>query len=174
MRDSTVGPDERAAIIDIYNAYAEGVDSKNWEMVRQCFADEIYVDYGATSAATGSPDDPRNADDWIAVVRSVIDGFDFTRHTISNHRFSRDGSRIVCRAYLTADHVIVANPGDTWAAPEEIATVVGEYTNTCELDEQGWKIRRSKLEMQWSRGNDGLYPVAIERAAQAKAAREKP
>jgi SnoaL-like protein len=166
MRDSTVGPGERAAIIDIYNAYAEGVDSKNWEMVRQCFADTIYVDYGPTSAATGSPDDPRNADDWIAVLRSVIDGFDVTRHTITNHRFSRDGERIVCRAYLTADHVIFANPEETAAAPEEIATVVGEYTNTCELGDHGWKIRSSKLEMQWSRGNGALFPEAMARAAQ--------
>ena len=165
MRDSTVGPGERAAIIDIYNAYAEGVDSKNWEMVRQCFADEIYVDYGATSAATGAPDEPRNADDWIAVLQSVINGFDYTRHTITNHRFWRDGQRIVCRAYLTADHVILANPDDTAAQPDEIATVVGEYTNACELGDQGWKIRESKREMQWARGNGNLFPEAMARAA---------
>ena len=168
MRDSSVGPGERAAIIDIYNAYAEGVDSKNWELVRQCFADEIYVDYGATSAATGSPGDPRNADEWIAVLQGVINGFDFTRHTITNHRFSRDGDRIVCRAYLTADHVILADPSDTAAAPDEIATVVGEYTNICELGDQGWKICESKLDMQWSRGNGAQFVEAMARAAQLK------
>lgn len=165
MRDSTVSPAERAAIIDIYNAYAEGVDSKNWDMVRQCFADEIYVDYGDTSAATGNPWDPRNADDWIVVLQGVINGFDFTRHTITNHRFSREGARIVCRAYLTADHVILANPAETTAAADEIATVVGEYTNTCELGDSGWKVRASKLEMQWSRGNVELFAVAMARAA---------
>lgn len=168
MRDSSVSPADRAAIIDIYNAYAEGVDSKNWELVRQCFADTIYVDYGATSAATGSPDDPRNADDWVAVVRSVIDGFDFTRHTITNHRFRREGERIVCRAYLTADHVILANPDEPAAAPDQIATVVGEYTNTCELGDHGWKICKSRLEMQWSRGNGSLFAEAMARAARLK------
>jgi 3-phenylpropionate/cinnamic acid dioxygenase small subunit len=160
-----VGTGERAAIIDIYNAYAEGVDSKNWEMVRQCFADQIRVDYGATSAATGAPDQPRNADDWVGVLQSVINGFDFTRHTITNHRFSREGEWIVCRAYLTADHVILADPANPAAAPDEIATVVGEYTNTCELGANGWKIRESKLEMQWSRGNGALFAEAMARAA---------
>ena len=169
MRDSSVSPAERAAIIDIYNAYAEGVDSKNWDMVRQCFADEIYVDYGATSAATGRPGDSRNADDWIVVLQGVINGFDFTRHTITNHRFRREGTRIVCRAYLTADHVILADPGGTAAAADEIATVVGEYTNTCELGESGWKICTSRLEMQWSRGNVDLFAEAMARAARLAA-----
>ena len=164
---ATVTPEERAAIIDIYNAYAEGLDSKNWAMVRQCFADEVYIDYGATSAATGSPDEPRKADDWIPVLQSVINGFDFTQHTITNHRFSRDGERIVCRAYMTADHVILANPAFTQATADEVATVVGEYTNTCEHTADGWKIVSSRLDMAWSRGNAELFVDAVTRAAQA-------
>ncbi len=165
MTADIVTPEERAAIIDIYNAYAEGLDSKNWPLVRQCFADQVYIDYGDTSAGSGDPDVPRRADDWIPVLQSVINGFDFTHHIITNHRFARDGECIVCRAYMTADHVILADPAFTQATAEEVATVVGEYTNTCELTEEGWKIVRSRLDMAWTKGNSELFAVAMTRAA---------
>ena len=100
----------RHALIDSYNHYAEGLDSKNWPMVRDCFADEVIIDYGEISAATGSPDEPRLADDWMKHLKSVINGFDITRHTITNHRFVISDGEISCRAYLTADHVLFADP----------------------------------------------------------------
>ena len=59
-------------MIDSFNLYAEGLDSKNWPMVRNCFADEVFIDYGEISAATGSPDQARPADDWMKHLQSVI------------------------------------------------------------------------------------------------------
>ncbi len=168
MSRLSIDAETRLGIIDTYNRYAEGLDSKNWPLVRSCFADSVYIDYGSISEPTGAPDVPREADAWLEVLQGVINGFDITRHTITNHRFSREGERIVCRAYLTADHVILANSDDTAAGPDEIATVVGEYTNTCELGDHGWKIRKSKLEMQWSRGNGELFPEAMARAAKLR------
>ena len=100
------------------------------------------------------------------VLGGIVNGFDFTQHTITNHRFARDGEHIVCRAYLTADHVILADPAFTEATAEEVATVVGEYTNTCELTNDGWKIVRSRLDMAWSKGNSKLFVEAVTRAAQ--------
>jgi 3-phenylpropionate/cinnamic acid dioxygenase small subunit len=167
MPDTWVEPTDRAAIIDVYNAYAEGIDSKNWEMVRNCFADEVCIDYGEAHAAGGGPHDPRSADAWMQSLQSVINGFDFTRHTITNHRFERDKDLVVCRAYLTADHVILANPEIPEATADEISTVVGEYTNTCKPTADGWKIVKSRLNMEWARGNTELFVIAMQRAAQA-------
>lgn len=165
MSSSTIDAQLRFAIIDVYNNYAQGVDTKDWPLVRSCFADDVIIDYGAISAATGAPDKPRKADDWLAHIRSVINGFDQTRHAISNHRFQKAGDAIVCVACLTADHVIFANPELGIAASEDIVTVVGEYTNTCELIGEVWKITSSRLEVNWSSGNAALFPMAIERAA---------
>lgn len=166
MTTTAIDPADRAAIIDIYNAYAQGIDSKDWAMVRGCFAQEVCIDYGEIHAGAGGPDEPRNSDGWIQSLQSVINGFDYTHHTITNHRFHRDGDRLVCRAYLTADHVILANPEINAAAADEIATVIGEYTNTCERTVDGWKICKSRLDMRWSHGNGALFVVAMERAAQ--------
>ncbi len=155
----------RAAIIENYNAYAEGLDRKNWSMVRDCFADEVYLDYGGLSEASGGPDVPRPADDWIPVLQSVINGFDITRHTITNHRFEFAGDSVTCRAYLTAEHVIYPDPEVTIAGEQDVVTVVGEYTNTFEQGPRGWVICRSKLEMNYTRGNIALLGEAMTRAA---------
>ena len=156
----------RNALIDNYNSYAEGLDSKNWPMVRACFADELLIDYGSISAATGGPDVPRRAEDWMKHLKSVINGFDITRHAITNHRISISQSEISCRAYLSADHVLFSNPEMPIVGDEEVVTVVGEYTNHYKQIEGSWKICRSALVVNWTRGNVELFAAAIERSAQ--------
>lgn len=156
----------RNALIDNYNHYAEGLDSKNWPMVRGCFADEVIIDYGEISAATGAPDVPRLADDWMKHLQSVINGFDVTRHTITNHRVVISDDEISCRAYLTADHVLFADANLPVVGDDEVVTVVGEYTNHYRLIGDNWKICKSALVVNWSRGNMTLFATAPERAAE--------
>jgi len=157
MPGITSHPDIRAALIDNYNNYASGLDSKDWARVRACFCDEIFIDYGAISAPSGEPDVPRRADDWLRVLQSVIDRFDITRHAITNHRFTIDGDTVSCRAYLSADHVKFADPALPLVGDQDIVTVVGEYNNVYLLCDGEWKIRHSELVVHWSRGNIGLF-----------------
>ena len=166
MSQTGIDAQLRFEIIDAYNAYAEGIDSKDWALVLSCFADEVCIDYGEVHAAAGGPEVPRKAEAWLLSLQGVINGFDLTRHTITNHRFAMEGDCVVCRAYLTAEHVIFADPAIPAAAADEVATVVGEYTNTYQHTDDGWKIRKSKLHMNWSAGNADLFVVAMERAAQ--------
>ncbi|WP_170287292.1 nuclear transport factor 2 family protein [Halioglobus maricola] len=166
MPESPVTVEERAAAIDLYNAYAEGVDTKNWGMVRSCFADTVYIDY-ATGVHDRDPSDPWPADEWVEGIKAVINGFDLTRHIISNHRFRRDGDTVVCQAYLTADHIIWENgvPEAPNAGPDELSRVVGEYTNRCALLDGRWRIVASKLVVAYSTGPDELFVTAMQRAA---------
>ncbi len=157
----------RNALIDSYNDYAEGLDSKNWTLVRSCFADEVIIDYGELSAATGAPDEPRRADDWMLYLKGVINGFDITRHLISNHRVTISDSDISCRAYLAADHVIFADPAIPVARAEDIVTVVGEYNNHYANIDGAWKIVRSQLDVHYSRGNMALFEESAKRVAAA-------
>lgn len=159
----------RNALIDNYNNYAEGLDSKNWPMVRDCFADEVLIDYGPISAATGSPDVPRKTDDWMKHLKSVINGFDITRHTITNHRVRIIGEEVSCTAYLTADHVIFADPSNPLVGDEDVVTVVGEYTNYYTRIGDTWRICKSQLVVNYSRGNLALFEQAPERAARLEA-----
>src|SRR6056297_398395 len=99
----------RNAMVDNYNNYAEGLDSKNWDLVRSCFASEFFIDYGAISAASGDPSVVRKLEDWMQHLQAVINSFDVTRHTITNHRVVISAKQLSCRAYLVADHVRFAD-----------------------------------------------------------------
>ena len=166
MTVTDVSLEERAAIIDVYNAYAEGVDTKNWAMVRNCFADEVMIDY-QPGAHDRDPNVPWPADEWVGGIKAVINGFDITRHIIANHRFERDGDAVICRAYLTADHIIWKHgePEEPNAAPDELSRVVGEYTNRCQNIDGAWKVVASRLTVTYSTGPDELFVTAMQRAA---------
>ena len=155
----------RNALIDSYNSYAQGLDTKDWDLVRSCFKDNVFIDYGGISDPTGSSDVARDSDEWMKVLQSVINGFDITRHTITNHRPTITDTTVSCSAYLVADHVIFASPDLPLISPEEVVTVVGEYTNWYERGGEGWKICRSKLVINWNSGNAALLATAMERAA---------
>lgn len=156
-------------LAECYSRYAEGLDSKKWDMVRACFADEIYIDYGDISAPTGAPEVPRRADDWMKNLQGVINGFDITRHTITNHRVTIDDTSVSCRAYLIADHVMFPDPEMRLAGPDDVATVVGEYNNHYKKIDGSWRIIKSELDVHWSSGNMALMPLAIEKAAKLNA-----
>jgi SnoaL-like domain len=153
----------RDALIENYSRYAEGLDSKNWPLVRACFADEILIDYGNLSAASGKPDVPRRADDWMKYLQGVINGFDITRHFITNHRFVLSDAEVSCRAYLVADHVIFPNPEMPIVGDQDVVTVIGEYTNYYTQIDGAWKICKSELAVNYSRGNIALFNAATER-----------
>jgi len=157
--------DVRNAMIDSYNRYAQGLDSKDWPMVRSCFADEVFIDYGSISDPTGSPDVARKSDDWLQILQGVINGFDITRHMITNHRPVISDSELACSAYLMADHVIFQDPAVQLVSPDDVVTVVGEYTNWFEPAGSGLQICRSRLVVNYTRGNPLLLGQAIERTA---------
>ncbi|MFB0949979.1 MAG: nuclear transport factor 2 family protein [Halioglobus sp.] len=154
----------RNALIDSYNQYAQGLDTKDWPMVRDCFADEVLIDYGDLSAATGDAAVPRQADDWVRHLQSVINGFDITQHMITNHRCYISDTEVSCRAYLSSDHVIFSNREVPAIADDDVITVVGEYNNHYIEIGSDWKICKSELVVHWSHGNAELFVVAKERA----------
>ena len=156
-------------VIGNYNDYAEGLDSKNWPLVRRCFADEFLIDYGSLSAPSGSPDIPRRAEDWMLHLQSVINGFDITRHTITNHRVTVSDGQIKGRAYLIADHVIFPSPGESLITDQDVVTVVGEYTNHYQMIAGALKIIKSELVVNWSSGNLELFTAAAENVAKQQA-----
>ena len=136
----------------------------DWSLVRSCFADEVFIDYGSISDPTGSPDVARVSDEWTKQLQAVINGFDITRHSITNHRFKFGDETASCQAYLSADHLIFPNPEMPLAQPEDVVTVVGEYTNQYRLEGAHWKIFHSKLVVNYSTGNIALLGQAAERA----------
>jgi len=157
----------REALIDNYNNYAEGIDSRNWDLVRACFADEVLIDFDPVNEVTGSSGSPWRADDWVVHLQGVINGFDVTRHTITNHRVQISGDEVCCRAYLVADHVVFDQRESPVVGDDDVVTVVGEYTNHYVQIGESWKICQWRLVVNYNRGNLALFDTAAERAAKS-------
>ena len=154
--DAMAGFLARQAMVDSFYKYAEGLDTRNWAQVRGCFADEVFIDYGAISAPTGSPEVPRRADDWMQMLQAVIHAFDRTRHAMSNPRFVAGADLVNCRMGVSADHVVYPPGSGGIIGPQDVVTVVGEYSNDYRLVGDDWKIVFSRLDVWWTSGNVAL------------------
>lgn len=162
MNDA-IHADARLAIAETIANYATGLDSKDWALVRDCFCDEIIIDYGAISEPTGGPDTPRKADDWVKVLQGNLQGFDITHHMIGNHRYRRRGDGIECTSYMVAEHVIFEDPATLLATEGSYITVAGYYTNGYIESRSGWRIADSQLKVTWMRGDPDLFLKAAQR-----------
>jgi SnoaL-like domain len=156
----------RAALVDNFNNYACGVDSKDWQRVRNCFADRVSLDYASVGHVTPGDGQTISSDEWIEVLQGVINGFDLTRHSITNHRFHIEDDILRCQAYFCADHIIFADSESRQVGAEDCVTVVGEYCNQYQYREAQWKICHSQLLMNYTTGNVGLFERAQERLSQ--------
>lgn len=128
---------DRMEIIDIQNRYATGVDTRDRDLYRSCFTDEMELDMAGMGL--GEPM-KISADEWVDRAVSLVSGFESTQHIITNHVVTIEGDEATCIAYLQARHY----------NPENMYTVGGYYTNRLVRTPEGWKISRLKLTPSWT------------------------
>ncbi|GHF50257.1 3-phenylpropionate/cinnamic acid dioxygenase small subunit [Amycolatopsis bartoniae] len=144
---------DRAEISDVQLRYATGTDSRDWELFRSCFTDEVEVDF---SEGFGQPVVRLNADDWVQSTAPRMESFTATHHMITNLAITFDGDdHATCVAYLRATHHLPNNTGDS------DQTVYGYYTNRFERTASGWRIAGLKLTTRWMTGNFGIFQSAL-------------
>ncbi|WP_433273961.1 nuclear transport factor 2 family protein [Actinosynnema sp. CS-041913] len=144
---------DRAEIGDVQIRYAASTDSRDWELFRSCFTDEVEVDF---SDGFGQPVTRLAADDWVRGTAPRMESFQATQHMITNLRISFDGeNRATCVAYVRASHHLPNSTGDS------DQTVYGYYTNHFERTPHGWRIARLKLTTLWMTGNFGIFQTAL-------------
>jgi hypothetical protein len=122
---------DRAQIIDVLTRYATGIDSKNWPLLRSCWADEVDLDYGDVGTFT----DP---DILTDLFTQLHDPMGPTYHRLSNFviNIDEDGDTATARTYVHA--VLMVTPGDNAAWVEAI----GHYDDELVRVADGWRIRR--------------------------------
>lgn len=121
---------ERQHVVDVVTRLFNSTDEKNWEEVKEVFADEVFFDL--TSLAGGEPSTmtPQQiADAWDEGLKDVS----AIHHQTGNHVVTLDGDRAEVFCYGIATHY----------RPDEekpITTFVGSYD--LHLTERGgeWKI----------------------------------
>lgn len=140
---------DRVEIGDVQMRYARGVDSRDWELFRSCFTDEIEGDY---SSVFGTPPARLPADEFVAMIAPVMSALTATQHMITNLTIDfEDSDHATVVAYVRAIHHNAAAEGGA----EQ--TVYGHYTNTVVRTVDGWRIVKVKLTSRIQTGNPAVF-----------------
>jgi 3-phenylpropionate/cinnamic acid dioxygenase small subunit len=146
---------DEAALRDLLHRYAFGLDTRDWDMWRGVFTDEVVVDM-----SDYEPEPlPRRlpVDVHVDYVRRLFAGFDATQHFIGTHRFAIDGDRAMVTAHMRAEHWLTSGQGG------DRYTMFGTYTDECVRTPSGWRIAAVKLTLLREEGNRHLMRLAARR-----------
>ena len=141
------------AIVRKVYEYAYGIDTRDWDLYRSVFADEIRTDF---SSYNGNDASQLAADDWVAGVQPLFTGLDATQHSMSNPLVDIAGDQARCRMYMQAAHFL-----NDWPEPE--FTIGGYYDDELVLGPDGWRISSVTLIVWWRRGDPELMAEAVNR-----------
>jgi len=124
---------DRFEIIDVFNRYARGVDTRNEEIYRSCFTDELLVNMTGENVEY-------SAEAWMEQAFTALSGFEKTQHLITNHSINITGDTAAADAYLQAIHF---NQDSKW-------WVWGSYSNKLARTPEGWRINSLTLTVDWN------------------------
>jgi 3-phenylpropionate/cinnamic acid dioxygenase small subunit len=131
---------DRDQIAQLIVTYAQGIDRRDWDLVRSCFADDASVEGSRTTA----PIDP-----YLAEMRPGVDYYPTTMHFMGNQLIEVDGDTGHIQTYAVAYHWKDEEAGKEH--PENLIVGV-RYRDTVERRADGWIITKRKVEPDWRRG----------------------
>lgn len=137
--------------------YAQGIDTKDFELLRSIFTDEITMDFEDYS---GQPSSTIKADDWVAGCKVLFTGLDSTQHVMTNPIVDIKGDEATCRMYMKAEHFMQNDQGD------DAFALGGYYVDQLKKIEGRWAIRAVTLKIFWNRGNRHIMAMAAARGAE--------
>jgi len=137
--------------------YAYGIDTRDWELYRSIFTEDIRVDF---ESYNGNPPSVMRADDWVSNVQVLFTGLHATQHSMSNPLVDIDGDNARCRMYMQAEHFFITDQGDN------DYVLGGYYDDQLANTDTGWRIEAVTLNVLWHRGNRHIMELAVARGAQ--------
>ena len=161
---------DRLAIGALAIAYASGIDRRDWDLYRSCFADPCHFDFSSWS---GRPGGPLAADAWVDNVRRTNGSFDATQHLLGNLVLAFDPADPDAATYeieLQAQHFFrpetLAAHG--WA-PDTVnwCLLGGHYSNRIARTADGWRMVHCQLTVRWRTGNEDIFRLARQIGAPA-------
>ena len=139
--------DERAISRVLFD-YCQGVDRKDWPLVRACYFDDAVDSHGAF---VGSPDE---LVPWLQRRHERVSS---STHFLSNLSFRIDKVRGLARveSYILSLQIVDATAGDPFAGESDspvFTQIMSRYVDTfAERPEHGWRILRRDVVFDWSR-----------------------
>ena len=136
MQDAVARLVDERAVKDVMLRYARGVDDRDWERVRSCFAPDAFI------AGTGHSG---VRDEYLEQLFVGVARFGVTMHTIGNQVVEVDGDSARTETDLVARHF-----GDAEGRDEQLVLGV-RYHDQLRRDGSGWLITRRDVRRLWSR-----------------------
>lgn len=129
MSDQSVA--DRIACQDVMLRYAAGVDNRDFDMYRSCFADDVVV--------TGFGEETVNGcDAWVEYVKDALERFGPTQHMLGPQLATIDGDNATCRTDVQAHHYMKD-------AETTTLTLWATYEQEMQRINGDWKIKRHHL-----------------------------
>jgi ketosteroid isomerase-like protein len=141
-----MGRRDREAIVELLRRYAEAIDARDRERVRDLFTPDAVLDYTSTDGPRGRRDE---VVDWLL---DALAGVTLTQHLLANHDIEVAGDDATCRT-LMLNPLVLAGTGDGTGDGE--ATVLlfgGSYDDRLTRTEVGWQIRHRVHTVTWQAG----------------------
>ena len=149
--------EDKLAVAETIYRFALGLDTRDWDLYRSIFAEEVSVDY---SSYAGFSPAKVTGDNWVAGVRPSFNGLHATQHSMTNPLVQIEGERARCRMYLWAHHVFDESDPTSWF------TLGGYYDDTLVrsmLGPVGWLIDGVKLTVNWRAGDESIMSAGRKR-----------
>ena len=144
--------DDKLAAAETVYRYALGVDTRDWSLYREQFADRVRVDFSGYDARMSAVE--LAADDWVAGVRPLFDALHATHHMMANPIVDLAGETARVRMYVQATHVL--DPDD----PASIYTLGGYYDDDLVRQGDRWILTGVKLTVLWRSGDPSIMETA--------------
>ena len=156
---------EASGVAEVVYAYASGIDDREWDRYRTCFADRCWFDF---SSFSGRPGAEMAADEWVARVRSLNGSFDATQHQMTT-LVTRPGpdANAVVRVELRAQHWFSPDSMAAFGRPDEVnwCELGGHYDGVLAHDGDRWRIARWRLTVRWRLGDMAVFALAAARGS---------
>lgn len=137
---------DRAEIADVMGRYCLGMDLRDWDMYRSCWARDVTFDVEEFGFAD-TPDAHHTLDDWIAGLQAFFRPLDRSQHVKYPVSYAFDGDRAEVHAIMQGKH---------WKSRPDgsgLQTVVGYYRDAYQRIGGAWKMTMSKELSFWNEGD---------------------
>ena len=96
---------DKFEIIDVMNNYAKGIDTKNYDLFRSIFDDNVEVNIIYDSSfRSGEPVSFDGIDSWVQYVENAINEYRSTQHMLGNPLIKFEKGVAKARTDLQATH----------------------------------------------------------------------
>ena len=132
---------DRLDVAEVLSRYAQGLDTRDFELVRACFTADAVIEYSSL------PEFPGGFPAFFANIRATVLQLASTQHLIGNHVITVDGDSATCSSSVLASQYAAHN--DSW-------TTAGRYDDALARTPAGWRITRRRFTSHWTSDPQGL------------------